>query len=86
MLLDIREPVELTICQLAGAQLIPLSQMNGRLGEIPRDRPVVVFCHHGIRSARVVTQLRAMGFDNVVNMIGGIEEWSLTIDPSIPRY
>lgn len=86
VLLDIREPLELAICQLAGARHIPLSQMNERRGEIPRDKPVVVFCHHGIRSARLVIQLRAMGFDNLLNMIGGIDGWSKTVDRSIPRY
>ena len=86
LLLDIREPQELTICQIDGARHIPFSQINSRWQEIPRDQPVVVFCHLGIRSSTLVEQLRQAGFDNVLNMVGGIDAWSREIDPSIPRY
>jgi adenylyltransferase/sulfurtransferase len=86
MLLDIREPYELGICRLAGAEHIPLSQMAARWSEIPHDRPVVVFCHAGVRSANLIDQLREKGYGNLVNMIGGIDAWSEEIDPTIPRY
>lgn len=86
MLLDIREPYELGICRLAGAEQIPLSQMAARWSEIPHDRPVVVFCHAGVRSANLIDQLREKGYNNLVNMIGGIDAWSEEIDPTIPRY
>lgn len=86
LLLDIREPEELAICQINGAHHIPFSQIDAYRHEIPRDRQVVVFCHLGVRSRALVTQLRQAGFDNVWNMVGGIDAWSQCIDPSIPRY
>lgn len=86
LLLDIREVPELARSQLDGAHHIPMGQIGARLAEIPRDRPVVIFCHHGIRSAVVVDQLRDMGITNVLNMAGGIDAWSREVDSSIPRY
>lgn len=86
MLLDIREPYELMISHLEGAVHIPMGQVPVRLDELPRERPVIVFCHTGVRSARLVDQLRAAGYDNVSNMLGGINAWSREIDPSVPVY
>lgn len=88
MLLDIREPYELAISRLSHPQAvhIPLSQMAVRWPEIPRDRPVVVFCHAGVRSANLIEQLRAQGYTNLINMIGGIDDWASKIDPSVPHY
>jgi rhodanese-related sulfurtransferase len=76
----------LTISQIRGAVNIPLSQLPARQHEIPRDRPVVVFCHAGVRSARLIARLQATGYTNLINMKGGINAWSKDIDPSIPRY
>jgi molybdopterin/thiamine biosynthesis adenylyltransferase/rhodanese-related sulfurtransferase len=86
LLLDVREPYELTISQIQGAVNIPMSQLPARQPEIPRDRPVVVFCHAGVRSARLIARLQAVGYTNLVNMKGGINAWSKEVDPSIPRY
>lgn len=86
VLLDIREPYELIFCHLEGAILIPMSEMRQRRQEIPRDRPVIVFCHHGIRSVNLIDQLQTLGYTNLINMHGGIDTWSREIDPSIPRY
>ncbi len=86
LLLDIREPFELMFSTLNGAVNIPMSQMGARWPEIPQDRPVVVFCHLGIRSVDLIAQLEARGFTNLINMNGGIDAWSRHIDPSIPRY
>jgi adenylyltransferase/sulfurtransferase len=86
LLVDVREPHELTICQIAGAVNIPTSQIMDRWPEIPRDRPVVVFCHVGVRSARVIDYLKEQGYTNLINLIGGIEAWSTDVDPSVPRY
>jgi adenylyltransferase/sulfurtransferase len=86
LLLDIREPYELMISQIRGAVNIPLSQLPARENEIPRDHPVVVFCRAGVRSARLIARLQAMGYANLINMKGGINDWSRDIDPSIPRY
>lgn len=86
LLLDVREPYELTISQIQGAVNIPMSQLPARQPEIPRDRPVVVFCHAGVRSARLIARLQAAGYTNLINMKGGINAWSKEVDPSIPRY
>jgi sulfur-carrier protein adenylyltransferase/sulfurtransferase len=88
LLLDVREPEESAMAQIAGAQLIPLGSLGDRLAELEgwRDRVVVVHCHHGGRSARAAEILRKHGFAKVENLIGGIEAWSLTVDPDVPRY
>lgn len=86
VLLDIREPYELLLSRLENAVHIPLSQMDTRWGEIPDDRPVVVFCHHGIRSVRLILRLQAQGRANLINLEGGIDAWSRQVDASIPRY
>jgi molybdopterin/thiamine biosynthesis adenylyltransferase/rhodanese-related sulfurtransferase len=86
LLLDVREPYELAISHLERAVNIPYSQVSTRWTEIPRDRPVVVFCHIGVRSANLIEALRGQGYTNLINMAGGIDAWSRDIDPSIPRY
>jgi rhodanese-related sulfurtransferase len=86
ILLDVREADELEICQLENALHIPMSQVPARLADLPSDQPIVVMCHHGGRSLRVVQFLRQAGRDNAINLDGGIESWALEIDPSIARY
>lgn len=85
-LLDVREPSEHALCSIAGATLIPMGQIPARIAEIPRDRHVLVQCHHGGRSLRVTQFLRAQGFTRVTNVGGGIDAWSVQIDPDVPRY
>jgi rhodanese-related sulfurtransferase len=85
-LLDVREAPELAICQLENASHIPMAQVPARLSELPRDVPLVVMCHHGMRSRRVVDFLRASGLRNAVNLEGGIDAWSAQVDRSVPRY
>ncbi len=86
VLLDIREPYELLLSHLEGAIHIPLSQMDARWPEVPGDQPVVVFCHKGIRSARLILRLQARGRFNLINLDGGIDAWSREVDGSVPRY
>src|SRR5690606_12585877 len=86
LLLDVREPFELDICHLDGAQNIPMSEIGYRWQEIPRDRPVVVFCHTGIRSANLIAALREAGYTSLINLAGGIDAWSREVDSSIARY
>jgi rhodanese-related sulfurtransferase len=86
VLLDVREPHELAICQLAGSLQIPLGNIPGRLAEIPRDQRILVLCHHGARSMRVAAWLRANGYANVSSIVGGIEAWAENIDPRLARY
>jgi rhodanese-related sulfurtransferase len=85
-MLDVREPYEVAISYLTRTVNIPYSQVQARWTEIPRDRPVVVFCHTGVRSANLIRALRGQGYTNLINMVGGIDAWSKEIDPSIPRY
>lgn len=85
VLLDVREPHEFEIVNLGG-HLIPLNDLRKRFGEIDSSREVVVHCHHGTRSARAVTLLRGLGFSNVKNLAGGIDQWAVKIDPMLIRY
>jgi len=90
VLLDVREPWEFARAriELAGAtQLhIPMMQIPQRLTEIDRARSVVCICHHGVRSAQVVAFLVRQGYDDVYNLAGGLDAWSLEVDPAVPRY
>lgn len=86
LLIDVREPHELAICQIPGSLHIPIREIPGRMGEIPTDRQVLILCHHGGRSARVTQFLRSAGWDNVTNVAGGIDAWSRQVDPTLARY
>ncbi len=85
-LIDVREPWEFDHCRIEGAQLVPLGQLVARLDELPRDRPLVIICHHGNRSGVATDFLRRSGFDDVLNLRGGVEAWASDVDPSMPRY
>ncbi|MBI4059894.1 MAG: sulfurtransferase [Elusimicrobia bacterium] len=84
-LLDVRRPEEYERARLEGAVLIPLAELPGRLAELPKDLPLVVLCHHGMRSAHAVHHLREAGFD-ALNLAGGIDAWSRDVDPRVPIY
>lgn len=88
LLLDVREPAEWETSRIEGARLLPLGELESRLHELDawRERRVVVHCHHGGRSARACQILGEHGFADVANLAGGIEAWSLTVDPAVPRY
>jgi sulfur-carrier protein adenylyltransferase/sulfurtransferase len=86
VLLDVREPQEYERGCLPGARLVPLGELARRLGEIGRDRPVVVYCRSGGRSARAAKILREAGFADVKNLAGGILAWADQVDPSMPKY
>ncbi len=85
-LLDVREPWEYSTVRFDGATLIPLGELASRADEVPRDADVVVYCHHGMRSARAVSMLRRAGWERVRNLAGGIDRWSTEVDPNTPRY
>ncbi len=85
-LIDVRNPHEWNICRIPGAKLIPLPVLPRHVHELDKDALIVVYCHHGSRSARAVAYLRSLGFTNVKNLVGGIDAYSRTVDPSIPRY
>jgi molybdopterin/thiamine biosynthesis adenylyltransferase/rhodanese-related sulfurtransferase len=85
-ILDVRTPQEYAIARIEGAMLVPLDQLQARVGELDPEATLVVHCHHGMRSARAVQFLRHQGFPRAINLAGGIEAWSLEVDPSVPRY
>lgn len=86
LLLDCREGFELSWCVLPGAVHIPLMEIPERAPhELPVGRPVLVYCHHGVRSINGAILLEHAGFE-AMSMRGGIDAWSLRIDPSVPRY
>ena len=74
------------MASIAGAAFVPMREVPGRLGELDPGKEIVVFCHHGIRSAMVVEYLRGQGFAKAVNLAGGIDAWSREVDPGVPRY
>ena len=85
-LLDVREPWEVALGALPEAMTIPMNQLPDRLDSLPVDRPLVVLCHHGQRSGQVTAWLRRLGYDNAVNLEGGIDAWARTVDPAMPTY
>ncbi len=88
ILIDCREPREHSICQIEGSILIPMDELVDRVAELEphRQERIVVHCHHGGRSLRVVNWLRNHGFDTAQNMTGGIDVWSQEVDSEVPRY
>jgi adenylyltransferase/sulfurtransferase len=85
-ILDVREPNEYQINRIAGSTLIPLGELPRRYQELPRDRPIVAQCKSGARSARAMEYLKSVGFPDVKNLRGGINEWIDKVDPSQPKY
>ena len=89
-LIDVREPHEVAIAHLEGFDILPLSDFTHWSETIKNrynpDQETLVICHHGMRSERMCQWLRNIGFNNVKNIIGGIDAYSLSVDPSLPRY
>jgi adenylyltransferase/sulfurtransferase len=88
LLVDVRQPDEFEIARIPGARLVPLPELEARLAELEgwRDRTIVVHCKSGGRSASACTLLVTHGFTRVANLRGGIDAWSLEVDPTLPRY
>ncbi len=84
-ILDVRGQDEFAIVNLNG-YLIPLSELEKRLGELDSKKHIVVHCHHGIRSAKATQFLLSQGFQKVQNLAGGIERWAMEIDPQMKKY
>ena len=88
-LIDVREPYEFATARMEGAELIPMRSVPGELQHIEglaEQAPVVVICHHGVRSLQVVNWLRQQGVERCQSMSGGMDAWSMYIDPTVPRY
>lgn len=86
MMLDVREAVEVQICHIENAKHIPMGEIPSKIEELPRDKDLVVFCHMGVRSKQVMNYLRRNGFSRVYNLKGGIDRWSVEVDPKVQRY
>ena len=84
-LLDIREPWEAEICSIGGGALVPMRSLPHRLQEIPREKPVALYCHHGMRSMMAARFLAEHGF-NALSLAGGIARWADEIEPAMARY
>lgn len=88
VLLDCREPMEHDLGTIDGAMLLPMSELVDRREELSdqAEQQIVVYCHHGMRSLQVAQWLRQQGFSRAQSMAGGIDRWSLEIDPGLTRY
>jgi rhodanese-related sulfurtransferase len=86
VLVDVREPWEQEICRIEGARLVPLGALAASLNTLPGVDEVICYCHHGMRSLDAAAWLRFQGFEKAKSLAGGIERWSLEVDPNVPRY
>jgi len=86
LLVDVREPWEWDVCRIEGAKLIPMRTIPANLQALDVAVPVICYCHHGMRSLDVAAWLRKQGVESVQSLAGGIERWSVEIDPRVPRY
>ncbi|HEY0734870.1 MAG TPA: rhodanese-like domain-containing protein [Herpetosiphonaceae bacterium] len=86
VLIDVREPEEVRRASIEQAEVYPMSQAAAWIDSLPKDRELVIMCHHGGRSAQVAMALAQRGHSNVTNMSGGIDAWSQEVDSSVPRY
>jgi rhodanese-related sulfurtransferase len=86
LLLDVRMPEEVALVALPGALNIPLHELPARVGEIGRPRAIAIYCHHGVRSDQAMRWLARQGHTELAHLDGGIDAWSLQLDPLLPRY
>ncbi|MGD9691961.1 MAG: rhodanese-like domain-containing protein [Phycisphaerales bacterium] len=88
LLLDCRTQEEFARARIEGALLVPLHEMGEAIEDLREhaERTIVVHCHHGRRSLQAAAILRRAGFTDVRSMAGGIDLWSIDIDPGVPRY
>ena len=86
ILIDVREPWERQTASIAPSSHILMADIPARLQELDPEQHIVIYCHHGMRSLSVAAWLRQQGYQKVQSMAGGIDRWSLQIDPKIPRY
>lgn len=86
VVLDVREPWEVAVCALPGARHIPMRDIPAQAEALPRDKDIVVLCHHGIRSQHVASFLERLGFERIYNLAGGIDAWARDVEPSMAKY
>jgi rhodanese-related sulfurtransferase len=86
IIIDVREPYEYQHARIQGAVLKPLGEIYQWARELDKDQAYVLMCHTGARSYQAAFMLERMGFKQVANLIGGIDDWTMRIDPTVPRY
>ena len=86
LLVDVREPAEWEIVRIPGAVLIPKGDLPSKLAELPQDRPVVMYCKTGIRSAETLALLKNAGFADAKHVQGGISAWAVQVEKTQPIY
>lgn len=86
LVLDVREPWEHEVCNIAGSRLLPMQDIPARVKELPADTDIVVLCHHGMRSLQVAQFLKQSGLERVSNLSGGIAAWAAQVDPDMSQY
>lgn len=86
LLLDVREPWEWEKCHLADSLLIPMREVSQQLDRLDKTQEIVIICHHGIRSMQVARYLELSGFEQVINLQGGIDAWAKQVDQSVALY
>lgn len=83
---DVREDWEIALCSIPGSRHLPMGAVPSGLDTLDRERPIVVVCHHGLRSLQVSHYLERSGFVRVINLTGGIDAWAQEVDPHMTRY
>lgn len=86
VLLDVREANEVAICHIEGSRHIPMMEVPGQLASLDPQQPIVVICHHGMRSYNIAVFLEQQGFQDVLNLQGGIDAWAREVDPHMAVY
>jgi len=86
LLLDVRQPWEVDVCKIENSVSVPMAQIPSELESLDLNRETVVICHHGIRSRRVGNYLEQAGFNNIINLSGGVKEWARTVDKQMATY
>jgi rhodanese-related sulfurtransferase len=86
VLLDVRDDWETKLCRLDNALHIPMEELELRTDELNPADDIVVYCHHGVRSAAVADYLRRLGFTRVRNLSGGLDAWARAVEPAMRRY
>lgn len=86
LLVDVREHWEFERCHIDDSLWLPLQRLPAATGELPRDRDLVLVCHHGLRSQHAAAWLRRAGFERVHNLRGGVAAWAEEVEPTMPRY
>ena len=85
--IDVREPWEYQVANIAGSKHIVMGDIPARFNqELDPEDHIVVVCHHGVRSMNVTAWLRQQGFEKVQSLQGGIDRWARQVDPSVPVY